>query len=54
MQPPHGASASHLRWDDTQQCDEIQGYYFSEPLPADELANKVRGPGLSLKKWTTV
>jgi len=36
-----------------QQCDEIQGYYFSEPLPADELADKVRGTGLSLKKWTT-
>src|SRR5579862_7932194 len=38
----------------TQQCDEIQGYYFSEPLPADELSDKMRGPGLSLKKWTTV
>ncbi|MGB8475611.1 MAG: EAL domain-containing protein, partial [Candidatus Acidiferrum sp.] len=24
------------------KCDEIQGYYFSEPLPADELADKLR------------
>ena len=24
------------------QCDEIQGYYFSKPLPADELADKLR------------
>ena len=23
-------------------CDEIQGYYFSRPLPADELADKLR------------
>jgi diguanylate cyclase (GGDEF)-like protein len=25
-----------------QKCDEIQGYYFSEPLPGDELAAKLR------------
>ena len=36
-----------------QQCDEIQGYYFSKPLPADELAERLRGSGLALKKWTT-
>jgi diguanylate cyclase (GGDEF)-like protein/PAS domain S-box-containing protein len=28
------------------QCDEIQGYYFSKPLPADELADKLRGTAL--------
>jgi len=25
-----------------QGCDEIQGYYFSRPLPADELAKLLR------------
>ena len=25
------------------QCDEIQGYYFSKPLAADQLADKLRG-----------
>jgi len=25
-----------------RQCDEVQGYYFSKPLPADECAKKVR------------
>jgi diguanylate cyclase (GGDEF)-like protein/PAS domain S-box-containing protein len=25
------------------QCDEIQGYYFSKPLPVDEVAGKLRG-----------
>src|ERR1700733_2759805 len=25
------------------QCDEIQGYYFSKPLPLDEVADKLRG-----------
>jgi diguanylate cyclase (GGDEF)-like protein/PAS domain S-box-containing protein len=25
-----------------RQCDEIQGYYFSKPLPADECAEKIR------------
>ena len=23
-------------------CDMIQGYYFSKPLPAEEFANKMR------------
>jgi len=27
----------------THQCDEIQGYYFSRPLPAEEAAEKQRG-----------
>jgi EAL domain-containing protein (putative c-di-GMP-specific phosphodiesterase class I) len=26
-----------------QYCDEIQGYYFSRPLSADAVANKMRG-----------
>ena len=25
------------------QCDEIQGYYFSKPLPVDKVADKLRG-----------
>jgi len=25
------------------QCDEIQGYYFSKPLAADKVADKLRG-----------
>ena len=33
------AQASFLR---AHQCDEIQGYYFSEPLTADALAEKLR------------
>ncbi len=33
------AQMSFLR---AHQCDEIQGYYFSKPLPADEVANKLR------------
>jgi EAL domain-containing protein (putative c-di-GMP-specific phosphodiesterase class I) len=24
------------------QCDEMQGYYFSKPLPAKEFAEKLR------------
>jgi EAL domain-containing protein (putative c-di-GMP-specific phosphodiesterase class I) len=24
------------------QCDEIQGYYFSKPLPVDKVADKLR------------
>jgi EAL domain-containing protein (putative c-di-GMP-specific phosphodiesterase class I) len=24
-------------------CDEIQGYYFSKPLSADEVVEKLRG-----------
>jgi diguanylate cyclase (GGDEF)-like protein/PAS domain S-box-containing protein len=26
-----------------RNCDEIQGYYFSEPLPADKIAGRLRG-----------
>ena len=37
-----------------RQCDEIQGYYFSKPLLADELADKLRVGGLAVKKRTTV
>jgi diguanylate cyclase (GGDEF)-like protein/PAS domain S-box-containing protein len=33
------AQMSFLR---AHHCDEIQGYYFSKPLPADECAEKVR------------
>jgi diguanylate cyclase (GGDEF)-like protein/PAS domain S-box-containing protein len=34
------AQMSFLR---THQCDEIQGYYFSKPLTADKVADKLRG-----------
>jgi diguanylate cyclase (GGDEF)-like protein/PAS domain S-box-containing protein len=27
----------------THHCDEIQGYYFSKPLPVDKVAGKLRG-----------
>jgi EAL domain-containing protein (putative c-di-GMP-specific phosphodiesterase class I) len=34
------AQMSFLR---AQQCDEIQGYYFSKPLVVDKVADKLRG-----------
>jgi EAL domain-containing protein (putative c-di-GMP-specific phosphodiesterase class I) len=34
------AQLSFLR---AHQCDEIQGYYFSRPLAADKVADKLRG-----------
>jgi diguanylate cyclase (GGDEF)-like protein/PAS domain S-box-containing protein len=34
------AQMSFLR---AHHCDEIQGYYFSEPLPTDKVADKLRG-----------
>ncbi len=34
---------SHLR---AQGCDEIQGYYFSKPLPAEEFARLIAGKRL--------
>jgi EAL domain-containing protein (putative c-di-GMP-specific phosphodiesterase class I) len=34
------AQMSFLR---AHQCDEIQGYYFSKPLPLEEIADKLRG-----------
>ena len=36
------AQMSFLR---AHHCDEIQGFYFSKPLPADEVADKLRGKG---------
>lgn len=33
------AQMSFLR---ERQCDEIQGYYFSKPLPSEEVAAKLR------------
>ena len=33
------AQMSFLR---AHQCDEIQGYYFSKPLPVDKVADKLR------------
>ena len=38
------AQMSFLR---TLHCDEIQGYYFSKPLAADEVADKLRGTMVS-------
>jgi EAL domain-containing protein (putative c-di-GMP-specific phosphodiesterase class I) len=37
------AQISFLR---SHQCDEIQGYYFSKPLPADKVADKLRGAAM--------
>jgi EAL domain-containing protein (putative c-di-GMP-specific phosphodiesterase class I)/CheY-like chemotaxis protein len=34
------AQMSFLR---THHCDQIQGYYFSKPLPVDKVADKLRG-----------
>jgi EAL domain-containing protein (putative c-di-GMP-specific phosphodiesterase class I) len=34
------AQMSFLR---AHHCDEIQGYYFSKPLAAEEVTNKLRG-----------
>jgi EAL domain-containing protein (putative c-di-GMP-specific phosphodiesterase class I) len=34
------AQMSFLR---AHHCDEVQGYYFSKPLAADEVAGKLRG-----------
>jgi diguanylate cyclase (GGDEF)-like protein len=33
-----------------QECKEIQGYYFSQPLPADQISHFLKDP-VSLKKW---
>jgi len=37
------AQMSFLR---AHHCDEIQGYYFSKPLAADDVAAKLRGDGI--------
>ena len=37
------AQMSFLR---AHQCDEIQGYYFSKPLSAEQAADKLRGTGV--------
>lgn len=34
-----------------QRCDEIQGYYFSKPLPAAEFQAKYNSIQLEAKKW---
>jgi EAL domain-containing protein (putative c-di-GMP-specific phosphodiesterase class I) len=36
----NSAQMSFLR---AQQCDEIQGYYFSKPLTIDKVADKLQG-----------
>ena len=41
------AQMSFLR---ERQCDEIQGYYFSKPLPAEEVAAKLRAIYLESRK----
>jgi EAL domain-containing protein (putative c-di-GMP-specific phosphodiesterase class I) len=33
------------------RCDEIQGYYFSKPLPADEFKSKFNNIRQEAKKW---
>jgi diguanylate cyclase (GGDEF)-like protein len=38
------AQMSFLR---VHQCDEIQGYYFSKPLPVEKVADKLRGAALN-------
>ncbi len=46
----NGEQASFLR---AHQCDEIQGYYFSEPLPADALADRLRSTTSPMSLSTT-
>lgn len=43
--------ASHLQGN---QCDEIQGYYFSKPLPADEFEKQFDALLSEAEKWRLV
>ena len=43
------AQMSFLR---AQQCDEIQGFYFSKPLATDDVAYKLRGDPQAAKTLT--
>ncbi len=39
-------TAAELAWVRAHRCDEVQGFYFSRPLPADAYARLLREPDL--------
>lgn len=47
-------SQAQLEFLREQGCDYYQGFYFSEPLPADEITQKFQHTGLVLFPWRQV
>ena len=45
---------AQLKFLRAHQCDEVQGYYFSKPVPAEEFARIVAGKCRWLKEWALV
>jgi EAL domain-containing protein (putative c-di-GMP-specific phosphodiesterase class I) len=44
-------TAAQLSFLRRHSCDEVQGYYFSKPLPAAEYARMVAGPHRWMDRW---
>jgi diguanylate cyclase (GGDEF)-like protein len=45
-------SAHQSNFLSTMKCDELQGYFFSHPIPVDELANRLKSGKLKLAVFT--
>jgi EAL domain-containing protein (putative c-di-GMP-specific phosphodiesterase class I) len=43
---------AQLKFLTAKRCDEVQGYYFSKPVPADELA-RMLSEGSFMRSWRT-
>jgi EAL domain-containing protein (putative c-di-GMP-specific phosphodiesterase class I) len=44
-------TAAQLRFLREHDCDEVQGYYFSKPLPPAEYARMLAGPHHWIDHW---